>query len=681
MNEYERLINYLNSVINDVANRRKIIEEKNKRNLIVKSSLSNIIDLINNHKLNEIKIDEIDNLLNELVSEEEIDNIKNKIVELSNMQSFLFDERISNPIKEIMLMDLENIIFKFNSIIGSIMEISIPLDDVKLEEECRKYLEIVDKNGYTRILSDEERLNYYKFLQDNNIEDALLLIAKYIMFANKNVVRIEDVTAVSENSVDDPIREFREKRDVVLSKEEKERRQQEFKLVYDKILVLLEIFDKERNQELYEKYSNYFGKMDIYEIYSNRSDFLTATGVNWQIAIPCIKERIIPNINNSNRALVFKLFNEIVALNNDVLIKYEEDKRKNELLLEKERLDEKIYDEKIASFNSKYLPFKDVYDKLSENVKDIVKKVENSTTIENRLSLIELINDPSNALFEFYHITRDELMIYLLYSKIKKNIDLIDKELNNKDIRIADEEFSFLYEVLDEVNGYISEISSYDLLDNKIYDIEVDNPTIDDKKQYEVGNNIIIFYRHDEYSPFMIEDDINSINDGNAIKEVDIKTREILKRLNDIPFIDLNKGYSKFLQLIREGQDQNSDIHTFKSETVGKEYSFYRFSLREDVRISCLKVELSQEMQRKLNISSKYVLIVMGLQYIVNHKNAKSDSYTKFISELENEHYNVDELIGLLEGKKHDDELLFKLLNDSSLLYDRFREKTKELGD
>ena len=69
MNEYERLINYLNSVINDITDRRSKIEEKNVNNSIVKSSLSNIINLIVNHKLELIDIDELGRLLDGLISE------------------------------------------------------------------------------------------------------------------------------------------------------------------------------------------------------------------------------------------------------------------------------------------------------------------------------------------------------------------------------------------------------------------------------------------------------------------------------------------------------------------------------------------------------------------------------------------------------------------------------------
>lgn len=687
MSEYERLINYLNSVINDITDRRSKIEEKNVNNSIVKSSLSNIINLIVNHKLELINIDELGRLLDGLMSEEEINDVKNKLIDLTSMQLFLFDNSITNPIKKIMIRDLNNIYARLSFIRDSIYEISVPIEDIKLEKECRKYLSILDEKGYIRLLSNEERIAYYKFLQDNNIEDALFLITKYIMYANRNMKRVyivdeekEKINDKEDKIIDDPVREFKDKREIGLSKEEKEKREKEFKLAYDKILILLEIYEN-IDKEVYQKYSNYFANMDIYDIYSNRSDFLTVDGINYNMAIPCIKERIIPNIDYKNKALVFKLFSEIIALSNDVLVKYEEDKKKRELIQEKERLEKKIYDEKVDSFKLRYLPIKELYDSFSDKIKDVIVKVESSTTYENRLSLMELLNNPDNILFKFYQINRDELMMYVTYSKIKKNIDLIEKELNRENDRITDEDFSFLDEVLEETNEYIKEIDLYQIDDNEIANIDDDSSIISNGRQYENGNNVILFYRHDEYEPFMIEDDINSINDGNAMKEVNIKTREILKRLNDISFIDLNKGYSKFLQLIRERQEQNSNAHSFRCELTGKEYPFYRLSLREDVRLSCLKVEVSSEMQKKLNISKRHVFIVMGLQYIVNHDNAKGDSYTKFINELEREHDGVNEIIALLEGKKENDELLYRLLNDSSLLYDSFREKAKGLGD
>lgn len=707
MNEYERLINHLNSVINNINSKIRSIEKRNVEQSLIKTSLENIAQLISNHRINEINIDELSKLLTGLISDAEINSIRNKLTELLAMQSFLFDERISNPIKQIMLLDLDSIRSKLSSISNKITQISLPNEDIKLLEECKKYLEIVNENGYTRILTDEERIAFYNFLRTTNLEDTLLLIFDYITFANENKKQLEINTSntaieIVNKNAEEVLKELEKKIKVEEEEVEPVKKVEPLKAditttnqtsninfdeVYRKIIELLNMHQNDINPATYDIYKKYFSELEIYEIYSRRSNFLTVDGVNWEVAIPCIKEKLLPNINSDDQSLIFKIFNEIIDLNQTQLERYQQEKQ------EKEK-----YRVQLEEFKNKFSDIVKKYDELRIKLSDTIGKVNEQTgnnkrSIRSLLEVVENLSTNNEGVADYlkhYGIKYDELKIYKLDLTIQTNIDDI-KEFIELEM-LSEDDFKEIYVLLEQTKGIIEECEEiYETSKAKestsliTSQDEEDNPNHNSQKQYEFGKSVIVFFRKDEGSKFLVEEDIEKqLVDKASYSDI----YQILKRTSETPHDSWGKSLSDpthFKSFIdyNKKNGERGDIVTLESDYSHEKYEFFRLKDRGKTlpRLSAFDINMCDENRRKLGIpKDKHIILIIGEKQVTKHSN-ESAEYSDIRRELKNNMALIKKYIELFEDPSTSEEILYRILNDSSDLYDSFKEKAKGLGE
>lgn len=707
MNEYEKLITYLNSVINDINNKSRGIEERNVEQSLIKTSLGNIVELIVSHRINEINIAELSNLLGGLVSDEEINSIRNKLAELLLMQSFLFDERISNPIKQIMLLDLDNIRSRLNAISNEITQISLPDEDIRLLDECKKYLDIVNENGYTRILTDEERIAFYNFLRSTNLDDTLLLISDYIAFANKNKKQLEINTSntaieiINKNAEEvlkeleknikgeeekvEPVKEVEPLKTEMTPSEQA--RNINFDEVYGKIIELLNMHQNDINPATYDIYKNYFSGLDIYEIYSRRSNFSTVDGVNWEVAIPCIREKLLPNINSDGQLLIFKIFNEIIALNQTQLERYQQEKQEQE-----------TYRVQLESFKNEFIGVVKRYDELRIKLNSIIGKINEQTRNNKRSisSLLEVVhnssaNDEGVADYlKHYGVSYDELKIYKLNSTIQSNINDIKEFIEFE--MLSEDDFKDIYVLLEETKSIIEECEeSYSIFKaNELAPLPpeqggLDEPTPSSQKQYEYGKSVIVFFRKDENSKFLVEEDIDrQLVDEGSYSDI----HQILKRTSETSHDSWGKALSdpnhfkSFIDYNKQNGDRG-DVVTLESDYSHETYEFFRLKDKGKTipRLSAFDINMCDENRRKLGIpKDKHIILIIGEKQVTKFSN-ESQEYSDVRRELKNNMDLIKKYIELFENPSTSEEVLYKILNDSSDLYNYFKGKAKGLGE
>lgn len=695
MNEYKKLINYLNSIINDIDTKKHLIEEKNAEQSLIKDSIEKVIEIIDNNKLNELNIERLGLLLNGLISESEMIEIIKKLTELLSMQSFLFDERVSNPIKQMMLIDLESIKSKLISISNGITPLVVAEEDIKLQAECKKYLEIVSETGYCKVLTDEERIAFYEFLKSTNLEDTLLLISNYIVYANKSKKQLKINTSstaieIIEKNAEEVVKELEEN----IKNEKTEQleitappklqvKDIELKEAYDKIIELLNIHQNDINPTTYDIYIKYFEELDIYEIYSKRSLFSTVDGIKWEIAIPCIKEKLLPNINSDCQLLIFRIFNEIIALNQSQLERYHQEKQKEETYKNELELFKKDFAEVVKKAEELKVLISNIINKINEHTRNNKKSI---------ISLLEMVkkndeyDDNVKEILNYYGITYDELKIYMSNDKIQENLNDIKEYIELE--KLSEDDFKEIYALLEDTKKKIKDCEQYyqTIKERKVDNQEIKNEqSTAGKKQYEYGESVIVFFRKDECSRFLVEEDIDKqILDEKSYCDI----QQILKRASETThekwaFATNDKSnFKSFIKQNKQNGDKGDTV-TIKSDYSGIDYSFFRLKNngKTNPRLTAFDIKMCEENRRKLGIpKNKHIILIIGEKQVTKFSK-ESQEYADIRRELSNNIELIKQYIELFENPNTSEDLLYKILNDSSDLYDSFKEKAKGLGD
>ena len=207
-------------------------------------------------------------------------------------------------------------------------------------------------------------------------------------------------------------------------------------------------------------------------------------------------------------------------------------------------------------------------------------------------------------------------------------------------------------------------------------------PKINSIKQYESGKNIIIFYRKNEESKFLVEEDLEHSTD---INKNYIYVEKILKTVNDIEYWHWReKRYYNF----REDINKTATIkkpYEFKSNFSGKNLEFSRLKAPmqkkgedNNTRLSCLKIDLCEENRIKLNLPSRTIILIIGQMNISNHNS--DTEYGYFRTQIEENRENIQKIVEQFENPNTPAEVMYKLLNDSSDLYNDLRGKIKGNG-
>ena len=446
MNEFEKLLNQISYLMDDIIYKKKAIDEKNDRHAKVKESINKIVDLINDKKLGEINLDNIIFLLKDLVSDADLKEIIQKLKELIGMQAFLSNDKITNPLKQLMLTDLSNIGTSLTNIVDNIPLLKESSEDAKLMEECQKYLEFINENGFTMVLTSEERKAFYKFLKRINYDDSLSIIASYIAYANKNM-------KVPEKTIPKVVPEETKEEVKANPNPEKPKNEYDYDEILEKVNDLIEMHQSEITEEDYNKYKDMYSRLDIYQIYSLRSDFITIDGVDWKKAIPCIKEGLLPNIKSRDKNLIFRLFNELIIFNEKAIEEYRQTKKEQNIY--REKLEE--FKQKLVTVDEKYHKMSTELDKITDEVS---KKVNNKGgNIESLIKTVEKNEEGTEEYIKFYDVNYEDLKIYELNTTIKSKLSDIKTYIEFE--MLSEEEFKYIYKLLNEVSVIIEECNKY----------------------------------------------------------------------------------------------------------------------------------------------------------------------------------------------------------------------------
>ena len=688
MNEYERLISYLKKTIDEIITKRNSINNQNAQQLLIKSSLENIIQLLSSYQIDKINVSELNNLLSSLIPNNEIEEIKNKLTELLSVQSFLFDERVSNPIKQIMLKDLDTIRIRLSFINKSLVQLSLSEEETNLLEQCQKYIELVNKDGYTKILSDEERSAFYNFLKSINFDDNLLLIFDYITYANRNRKRHELNTSntaieIVNKNAEKVLAELEQN----LKSTEKERIKPQITRpiqpkinmnpLCERITELLKMHESDINSATYDVYAKYYSEMDIHEIYGDRSSFSTFDGVNWERAIPCIKERLLPNVDSEEQNIIFKIFSEIIALNQEQLERYQQHHQQQE-----------AFKNRLAVFKEEFVSTTQQYSELKSQLKPIVEKVITKTRNDKTIiaSLLETIQNQTTEdigigeYLSHYEVSYEELQLYKLNSIIESNINDIKEYIELE--MLSEEDFKEIHKLLNDTKDIIDECQkTYEAYNSK----EKNLIPSTNKKQYEYGNSIIVFFRRTEDDKFLVEEDI----DKQLLDEVSYNDIfQILRKTSEISCDEWGKvlsDSSHFKSFIDYNKQNGSrgEVVKIKSNFSGKSYEFFRLKYKGKTipRLSAFDIDMCDENRKKLGIpKDKHIILIIGEKQVTKYSNESAD-YSDVRRELRINEDLIAKYIELFENPNTNEEVLYRILNDSSDLYNYFKGKTKGLGE
>lgn len=289
-----------------------------------------------------------------------------------------------------------------------------------------------------------------------------------------------------------------------------------------------------------------------------------------------------------------------------------------------------------------------------------------------------------------YGIKYDELKIYKLNFIIQTNINDIKEFIEFE--MLSEDDFKDIYILLEKTKGIIEECEkSYETLKTKESlplppsQDEVDNPNHSSQKQYEFGKSVIVFFRKDEGSKFLIEEDIEKqLVDKASYSDI----YQILKRTSDTPHDSWGKALSDpthfktFIDYNKQNGDRG-DIVTLESDYSHEVYGFFRLKDRGKTlpRLSAFDINMCDENREKLGIpKDKHIILIIGEKQVTKHSN-ESVEYSDIRRELKNNMALIKKYIELFENPKTSAEILYRILNDSSDLYDSFKEKAKGLGE
>lgn len=707
MNEYKKLIDYLKNRINNIEEKLEKIENEKKESSTFKETLEIIIKQITELELTEIDTIKMKDVLISIIGEDASNEVINQFNVIVTFTPYLIDERINSPIKQEMLKDLEaikNIIIKVKKVIEEKKFNTISEKELEEKQELEKYLEIVSENGFNKLLSTEDRIKFYNFLKISGIElsDVLVIIKDYIKLGVKlkrneeilisnssiDVVNANAEAIIKELEQENQIKKVPPQEEVSLEILELPDLTEEQQKIYEEILRIIDQNKNNINPSTYELYKNMYINLDITEIYIQRSSFLDINGIEWEKAIPCIKEKLIPMINTQDRTLIFQIFNCIISLNKNQI------EQKNQINKES-----KEYKVVLKQFEEKFKKTLEEIKKLESESDFIINEIEeklNSNNKENILSLLDRVKNESKEeiepeFFESFNISSYELARnYVLLDYIFAIKEYIEEYM---EIGISNDDYNSVIEEYENLKKFIKEYkSNYKIILEQIKAQELTKkmymsnlppqPKINSIKQYESGKNIIIFYRKNEESKFLVEEDLEHSTD---INKNYIYVEKILKTVNDIEYWHWReKRYYNF----REDINKTATIkkpYEFKSNFSGKNLEFSRLKAPmqkkgedNNTRLSCLKIDLCEENRIKLNLPSRTIILIIGQMNISNHNS--DTEYGYFRTQIEENRENIQKIVELFENPNTPAEVMYKLLNDSSDLYNDLRGKIKGNG-
>ena len=707
MNEYKKLIDYLKNRINNIEEKLEKIENEKKESSTFKETLEIIIKQITELELTEIDTIKMKDVLISIIGEDASNEVINQFNVIVTFTPYLIDERINSPIKQEMLKDLEaikNIIIKVKKVIEEKKFNTISEKELEEKQELEKYLEIVSENGFNKLLSTEDRTKFYNFLKTSGIElsDVLVIIKDYIKLGVKlkrneeilisnssiDVVNANAEAIIKELEQENQIKKVPPQEEVSLEILELPDLTEEQQKIYEEILRIIDQNKNNINPSTYELYKNMYINLDITEIYIQRSSFLDINGIEWEKAIPCIKEKLIPMINTQDRTLIFQIFNCIISLNKNQI------EQKNQINKES-----KEYKVVLKQFEEKFKQTLEEIKKLESESNFIINEIEeklNSNNKENILSLLDRIKNESKEeiepeFFESFNISSYELARnYVLLDYIFAIKEYIEEYM---EIGISNDDYNNVIEEYENLKKFIKEYkSNYKIILEQIKEQELTKnmqitdltpqPKINSIKQYESGKNIIIFYRKNEESKFLVEEDLEHSTD---INKNYIYVEKILKTVNDIEYWHWReKRYYNF----REDINKTATIkkpYEFKSNFSGKNLEFSRLKAPmqkkgedNNTRLSCLKIDLCEENRIKLNLPSRTIILIIGQMNISNHNS--DTEYGYFRTQIEENRENIQKIVEQFENPNTPAEVMYKLLNDSSDLYNDLRGKIKGNG-
>lgn len=395
----------------------------------------------------------------------------------------------------------------------------------------------------------------------------------------------------------------------------------------------------------------------------------------------------MPNINSDDQSLIFKIFNEIIALNQTQLERYQQEKQ------EKEK-----YRVQLEEFKNKFSDIVKKYDELRIKLSDTIGKVNEQTgnnkrSIRSLLEVVENLSTNNEGVADYlkhYGIKYDELKIYKLDLTIQTNIDDI-KEFIELEM-LSEDDFKEIYVLLEQTKGIIEECEEiYETSKAKestsliTSQDEEDNPNHNSQKQYEFGKSVIVFFRKDEGSKFLVEEDIEKqLVDKASYSDI----YQILKRTSETPHDSWGKSLSdpthfkSFIDYNKQNGERG-DIVTLESDYSHEKYEFFRLKDRGKTlpRLSAFDINMCDENRRKLGIpKDKHIILIIGEKQVTKHSN-ESAEYSDIRRELKNNMALIKKYIELFEDPSTSEEILYRILNDSSDLYDSFKEKAKGLGE
>ena len=316
-----------------------------------------------------------------------------------------------------------------------------------------------------------------------------------------------------------------------------------------------------------------------------------------------------------------------------------------------------------------------------ETVGGALDKIKSDTERESIINFVfgGASEEEIRTLVQSYGLEYEATMLDILNSKIPNDIKFIDELITDIDKIISlngnfDEEAEALTILYQE---FMEKFNKYAELYRKMHKVSA--------KQYQEGENVIVFFRRSDDAKFLVEEDIetkcNTNND--AVQNRVFCAEKIFTAINSIPSYSFKqKRLNNFVTEITTGDHASDRQYLIKSDYSGIDCNFSRLKtpvqrggIDNTFRMSFIKITMPQENVDKIGAKSRMVLLIIGAADIKNH-NTNSE-YSEFISEYETYSKEIQATIRMLEDPNTPQDELLKLLDDSSDLYNLFIETAK----
>ena len=303
----------------------------------------------------------------------------------------------------------------------------------------------------------------------------------------------------------------------------------------------------------------------------------------------------------------------------------------------------------------------------------IMKKID-AKDEQERIALLQTVynNDKDGeGISEYlavYGVTYDDVMSYILLTQASENI----KEIENYIYRLQ----SLTEDELENLEMFIEDTKSIFIEYEKLHDTgKVATPNI---KQYQNGENVVVFFRKNPSSKFLIEEDISTKCDSK--KDIEESRTYFLEKifmtLHTVPnhMFDQRKLHG-FASNITTGNDSKSSPYIVTSEYSGRDCHFVRLkspTLRKregdnnNFRVSALSIVMPPENVEKIHAKSKNIILIVGAMEISNHN--KNTEYSILKEEYETHRDEIQKILCLsspfdfLVSGHHVDEFVQSLL-------------------